>query len=344
MSKIYLSILTCSMFFLSCTGPEIDSFPTIGKIERNDPKINDLIPENAVIEILADGFKWSEGPVWVKDGQFLLFNDIPTNTLYKWKEDEGLSVYLRPAGYSLDGDPNLIQFGCNGLYINPVNNQLILCEHGNRCLSQLDSDKWIKTVIVDKYQGKKFNSPNDVVISSKGHFYFTDPPYGLKRVDGSVDNNPLKELDFNGVYHYTPDGILTLITKDLERPNGIILSPDETTLYVANSSEKAIWLAFDISAEGMASNERIFFDAREIRKSGKKGGCDGMTVDVKGNIWATGPGGVLIITPAGEHLGTINTGESIANCCFGGEQGDYLYMTSTMYLCRIRVKIKGSGF
>jgi len=344
MNKFSSFIVMSFIFLASCSGVENITYQTIGEIERLDPQISKLVPEDAKIEILADGFGWSEGPVWVMDGQYLLFNDIPANTLYKWTEKEGLSVYLRPAGISSGGDPKFQQFGCNGLFINPVNNRLILCEHGNRCLSQLDDKLWMKTVVVDQYEGKKFNSPNDVVISSKGHFYFTDPPYGLKRVDGSVDKNPLKELDYSGVYHHSPDNTTTLITKELDRPNGIILSPDEKTLYVANSSDRAIWLAFDVAENGSTSNSRIFFDASDLRKSGKKGGCDGMAVDTEGNIWATGPGGVLIISPEGKHLGTVHTGESIANCCFGGINGDYLYMTSHMYLCRVKVTVKGNGY
>jgi len=260
MRKIFLILLMFHALFLSCNAQNNQKYQTIGEIDRIDPQINSLIPEDAVIEILSDGFEWSEGPVWVEDGQFLLFNDIPTNTL--------LSIYLRPAGYSIDGNDQLIQFGCNGLFINPVNDQLVICEHGNHCLSQLNKEKWIKTTIVDNYEGKRFNSPNDVVISSKGQIYFTDPPYGLKRVDGTLDNNPFKELNFSGVFHFSPEGQVTLVTKELDRPNGIGLSPDEKTLYVANSGEKAILISFDVAVDGATSNAGIFFDATSLKKAG----------------------------------------------------------------------------
>ncbi|MGE5810381.1 MAG: SMP-30/gluconolactonase/LRE family protein, partial [Ignavibacteria bacterium] len=177
------------------------------------------------------------------------------------------------------------------------------------------------------------------VISSNGHFYFTDPPYGLKGPD-----YPGKELDFSGVYHLSGDGKIELITKELDYPNGISLSPDEKTLYVSNSGEKKVILKFDVAENGSVKNGRLFFDATGFNKYGKGGGCDGMVVDQKGNIWATAPGGVMIFSPEGKHLGSIDTGTELANCKFGGKEGNELFIASHNYLCRVKVKVKGMGF
>lgn len=334
----YMRILF--IILLSCGILAAQGNKTIGTIKKENAALGSLISPDAVIEILSDGFDWSEGPVWINDGDYLLFNDIPANTMYKWSEEEGLSVYLRPAGYAVGINPLGEEVGSNGLYINPVNNQLIMCDHGNRCLAQLNRDNWIKKVIVDRFESKRLNSPNDLAIRSDGHIYFTDPPYGLK----GQDDNPAKELKYNGVFHVSPQGRISLITKGLSRPNGIILSPDEKKLYVANSGDDAIWMVFDVAIDGSTSNGRIFFDASDIRSSGKRGGCDGMTVDSNGNLYATGPGGVLVITSGGKLLGTIETGTATSNCCFGGKNGDELYITADMYLCRVKTLAKGVGF
>jgi len=309
---------------------------TLGTIHRDTPEINNLIPEDAVIELLAEGFDWSEGPVWIKDGGYVLFNDIPQNTTYKWSEKEGLTIFMRPAGYSLGDDPPGYELGCNGLFVHPITKQIVFCDHGNRCIAVLNKKNWTKSILVDKFEGKKLNSPNDIVISSMGHYYFTDPPYGLTGPDYLG-----MELDFSGVYHLNPNGVLTLVTKELDRPNGIALSPDERTLYVSNSGEKKIWIKFDVSENGTTGKSRMFYDATDFNKYGNKGNCDGMAVDTQGNIWATGPGGVMIFTPEGKHLGSIETGKSISNCCFGGTEGNELYITSDMYLCRVKVNANG---
>jgi len=340
MEEIMLRLwFSAAVIIFICSLSLSQEMKTTGKIYREDQAVDALIPDNAVIEVLAEGFGWSEGPVWVKDGGYLLFTDIPKNTVFKWNEAEGLSVYLRPAGFSLGSKPFGGDYGSNGLFINPVDNQLILCDHGNRCIAQLSRENWSKTILVESFEGKKLNSPNDVVISSAGHYYFTDPPYGLKGPD-----YPGKELDFSGVYHLKPDGSIELITKELDYPNGIALSPDEKTLYVANSGERRILMRFDLESDGTAGNGRIFFDATGFKKYGKDGGCDGMAVDEKGNIWATGPGGVMIFSPEGKHLGSVDTGTLIANCKFGGKDGNELYMTAHNYLCRVKVNVKGAGF
>ena len=328
--KIIALVLISSAFLFS-------QQQTIGSIVRLDPELDNLLAPNVKIEVIADGFEWSEGPVWM-GGNYLLFNDIPTNTMYKWSEGTGLRVFLRPAGYAIGLDPSGEELGSNGLYVHPVDTSLIICDHGNRCLARLNQENWIKTILVDTFEGKRLNSPNDLVIRSDGYIYFTDPPYGLQ----GLNKSPKKELPFNGVYHLSPRGELTVITKDIPFPNGIILSPDEQTLYVANSGSEPFWRAYDVAANGSVSNERLFFDATELRESGLRGGCDGMTVDKDGNLWATGPGGVLIITPQGKLLGRINTGTATSNCCFGGVNGNELYITADMYVCRVITKTTGA--
>jgi gluconolactonase len=312
---------------------------TIGTIHRDYPEINHLIPDNAVIEVVAETFDWSEGPVWIKDMDCLLFNDIPQNTIYEWSEQKGLTVFLRPAGYALGENPPGKELGCNGMFVNPVTLQLVLCDHGNRCIAVLNQTNWTKSIIVNRYEGKKLNSPNDLVISATGHIYFTDPPYGLTWPDF-----PGKELDFSGVYHCSPDSTVVLVTRELDRPNGIGLSSDGRILYVANSGKRKVWLAFDIAKDGATGKSRVFFDATDFNRYGLLGGCDGLAVDASGNLWATGPGGVMILTPDGRHIGSIDTGTRVSNCCFGGAQGNELYITADMFVCRVKVNTRGIGF
>lgn len=297
-----------------------------------------IVPSDAVLEKIGEGFDWAEGPVWVPDGQYLLFSDIPRNTIYKWHEKEGLSIYLRPAGHA-GSDPPGIELGSNGLLLD-AEGTLTMCDHGNRCMSKLNSKDFTKKTLVSRYRGKRLNSPNDAVFKSNGDLYFTDPPYGLK----GLNQDPNKELDFSGVYLFKTDGQLILLTREMTFPNGIAFSPDEETLYVSNSDpEHAVWMAFDVADDGNIQNGRVFFDATEWAKSGQQGLPDGMTVDQGGNIFATGPGGVHVFTPEGTHLGTIKTGQIAANCTFGND-GSVLYITADSHLYRIRLNTTGLGF
>jgi gluconolactonase len=281
---------------------------TIGSINRLDSRLNKIVPAEAALELLAEGFEWSEGPVWIPDGGYLLFSDIPKNTVYKWKEGEGISVFLRPAGLMFF-DPDFREPGTNGLMLN-INGALTMCDHGNRAIVQLNAENYTRTYLVQRYKGKRLNSPNDLVFDSKGNLYFTDPPYGLK----GLNKSPHKELDFNGVYCLTPDKQLVVLTKDLTFPNGIELSPDEKTLYVAVSDWKAPKImAYDLKDQSI-SNGRVFFDAAELKKSGKKGSPDGMVMHPDGYLFATGPGGVLVFAPNGDHIGILETGVATANC------------------------------
>jgi gluconolactonase len=222
---------------------------TIGSIERFDVEIDQVIPADAVIQILAEGFEWSEGPLWIPDGNYLIFSDIPPNRIYKWSEADSIELYLEPSGYTGNA-PRAGEPGSNGLLLDHEG-ALVLCQHGDRCVAKmnapLSSPEPVFSSLADHYEGKKLNSPNDACYHSNGNLYFTDPPYGL---EGNIDD-PTKELDFQGVYMLSKDGILTVQTKDLSRPNGIALSPDEKTLYVANSDpEKAIWMAYDVLSDG----------------------------------------------------------------------------------------------
>jgi len=312
-------------------------YPTLGALERLDPRLDSLIAPEARIEKLAEGFEWSEGPVWVPDGNYLLFSDIPQNAIFKWKEGEGISIYMKPSGYSGEvtrgGEP-----GSNGLALDEQG-RLVLCEHGDRRISREQSPGGEKTTLVDNYQGKRLNSPNDLCFRSNGDLYFTDPPYGLPK--GVED--PSRKLDFQGVYRLTPSGELQLLTDELSRPNGIGFSPDEKTLYVANSDpERAIWMRYDVTEDGRIENGRVLFDATSW--VGQRAGLpDGLKVAAGGNLFATGPGGVLILTAEGEHLGTILTGEATANCAWGGD-GSVLYITADSYLLRIQTATRGAGW
>jgi gluconolactonase len=319
------------------TGAAIhaQSRPTVGRIERLDPALDALIAPDAKIEQLATGFQWSEGPVWRRSGRYLLFSDVPGNTIYKGQDSTGLSVFLRPAGYTGVNPPGR-ELGTNGLTFD-ANDSLVMADHGNRQVARLDEARFTRTTLADRYEGKRLNSPNDLVYRSNGDLYFTDPPYGLK----GLNDDPARELRFNGVYRLTRAGQLTLLTSELTFPNGIAFSPDEKTLYVANSDpQRAIWMAYDVRPDGTIGSGRVFFDATAAARAGKPGLPDGMKVDGAGNLFASGPGGIFIFSPAGKHLGTIVTGQPTANCAFG-DDGSTLYMTANDRLLRVRLRTKG---
>lgn len=308
-------------------------------VERLDPLFDELVAEDAEIEWLGEGFQWTEGPVWVKGKEYLLFSDIPNNRINKWKSGEGVTTFLERSGYTGGDAFTGKEPGTNGLAIDAQGN-LCMCEHGNRRVARLNRDG-TRTVLAEKYDGKRFNSPNDLVFHSNGNLYFTDPPYGLPK---NFDD-PTRELDWCGVYLRDPHGKITLLTKEMTRPNGVGLSPDEKTLYVAQSdSSAAIWKAFPVKEDGTIGEGKLFYDATKwAGQEDRPGSPDGLAVDQHGNVWATGPGGVLVFTPQGKLIGRISTGQRTANCCFGND-GSVLYMTADDYLCRIKTKSKGVGF
>lgn len=311
------------------------TYPTMGRIVREDPKLDSLVPSDAKIEVLAMGFAWSEGPIWTPiDGGSLLFSDIPNNRIMKWNEKKGLSVFMQPSGYTGVTDYGA-EPGSNGLTLDHKG-QLLACEHGDRRVSCLTKDGG-KLTLADRFEGKRLNSPNDLVVNSKGEIYFTDPPYGLpNRYD-----DPLRELDHCGVYRIRTDGSLELLVKDLTRPNGLAFSPDEKILYVAVSDpDHAVWMAYDVESDGTLANGRVFRDVTDM--VGKFPGLpDGMKVDAAGNIFATGPGGVHVMSPDGKLLGRIETDQKTANCNWG-DDGSTLYMTADSMLCRIRTNTRGN--
>ena len=338
----FRNLVAAAAFAIGLTGPAMAqnsvNFPTIGEVVRQDAAIDSLIPKDAKIQVLSSGFEWSEGPVWVpaqgKESGYLLFSDIPRNSIMKWVEGQGVSLFLKPAGYTgqveYGNEP-----GSNGLLLD-AKGQLVACEHGDRRLSVLTKGGGKRT-LVDNYEGKRLNSPNDATFKSNGDLYFTDPPYGLPK--GYDDPN--RELDFCGVYRLSKEGKLTLLTKEMTRPNGIAFSPDEKTLYVAQSDPAApIWKKFPVKEDGTLGASELFHDATENFKKGLPGLPDGMDVDAQGNVFATGPGGVYVITPSGKLLGRISTGEATANCKLGGPNGDQLFLTADMYLCRIQTLTK----
>ncbi len=331
------------MLLVSCTGPETTTvkehaYKTIGSLEAHAASFHRLVPKTAELEIIAEGFDWIEGPVWVADGGHLLFSDIPRNSIYKWKEGEGCTLFMKPSGYTgagdRDGEP-----GSNGLALDPQG-RLVLCEHGDHRISRLQSlstPNGPKETLVSSYEGKRLNSPNDLVFHSDGSIYFTDPPYGLEK---NV-NDPAKELPFQGVYRMSPDGDLTLLTKELTRPNGLAFSPDETKLYIANSDPRnPVWYQFDVLEDGSIANRRIFYDTSSWGK-GRRGLPDGMTIDCDGTLFATGPGGICVLSPEGALLGIIQTGQATSNCTWGGKERSTLYITADSYLLRIKTNTKG---
>jgi len=311
------------------------------RIERLDPALDRLIDSTAKIETLAEGYDWSEGPLWVKDGGFVLFSDVPKNVVHRWKEGEGAKPYLTPSGYT-GSEPRGGETGSNGLTLDREG-RLVLAQHGDRRVARMDAPlsapKPAFTTLADRFEGKRFNSPNDLVFHSNGDLYFTDPAYGMEK----QWDDPRREIPYAGVFRRSGAGEVTLLTQEMTRPNGVAFSPDEKRLYVAQSdSNAAIWRVFDVKADGTLENSRVLFDATPMTKT-LRGLPDGLKVDVDGNLWATGPGGVLIISPEGKHLGTIMTGQATANCAFG-DDGRTLYMTADMYLMRVRLKTKGMGF
>lgn len=296
-----------------------------------DPSFNKLISANASIEKLGGGMKFTEGPVWVAEPPQLLFSDIPGNAIMKWTPDGRLSTFRQPVFTGSFAPGTFV--GSNGLTLDRQG-RLIACEHGNRRVTRTEKDGKI-TVLADRFEGKRLNSPNDGAYRNNGDFYFTDPPYGFAK----QDDDPAKELSFNGVYRLTATGSLELVVRDMTRPNGIAFSPDEKRVYIANSDAKRkIWMVYDVTGSGRLSSGKVFFDATGETAEGLP---DGLKVDRMGNVWATGPGGVWVFSPAGKLLGKVQPAEVPANCAWGDADGKTVYMTARTGLYRVRTTVGG---
>ena len=313
LSAPLLLTLCAACILSSCTIKE-EPMPTEPIIERSMEAIVDL---DAEPEQLVSGFQFTEGPVWLPDGT-LLFSDIPANRIYRWTPGAAQAeVYREPSGHS------------NGLTLDREG-RLIACEHDRRVSRTEASGS--TTTLADRYQGKRLNSPNDIVVKSDGSIYFTDPPYGLPRQEEG------KELDYNGVFRLAPDGTLTLLDDSFERPNGLAFSPDERTLYVDDSYGGHI-RAFDVLPDGTLANGRVF---AELVDPDKAGVPDGMKVDVEGNVFCTGPGGIWVFDPSGRLLGRIVPPEQPANLAWGDADLKTLYITARTGLYRLRTKTGGN--
>lgn len=331
-------------FLLACnrTGNTMTdtTFETLGLIERRSPELDMLIDTDAPIEVLAEGFKWTEGPTWDARRGRLIFSDIPNNRIHTWTEAEGLGVLIDPAG---DPHGDVDQYaapGTNGLFYEPGSDSILICNQDSRSVDRLALENGERQKIVANYRGDKFNSPNDVIRSSDGAVWFTDPPYGLKEGDTSAG----RELDVKGVYRLSTDGALDQLITDMTFPNGLALSPDEKHLYVSQSDpDAAVLRRFAVAPDGSLSGGEVWLDTSDELNDDNPGLPDGMALDTRGYLWATGPAGVWITAPSGEVLGRIYTGKATANCAFG-DDGSTLYMTATDTLLRVRTKVTGVFF
>lgn len=306
----------------------------IGNIEYIADELSLIIKKDAKVEIVADGFQFTEGPFWYEKGKFLLVSDIPANTIYKWTEGKGKEIYVKPAGYT-DSTRRGGFMGPNGMALS-ADGKLLVCQHGDRRVAMMDAPlnapKPNFITVADKYDGKRINSPNDLFLSKSGDLYFTDPSYGFEK--GPRD--PKKEMPFQGVYKVDKSGKISLLLDSIESPNGIGIMPDGKTLLVSNSDfRKKKWYAYDLDAKGALSNGRVFYD---VSNEKGQGGCDGFKIDKNGNIFAAGPGGLWIFTKAGKLIGKINVnGVSATNCALTPD-GKTLYITATQYLLRVKMQ------
>lgn len=338
--RLVFSLTFSLLLFTSCTNrhktdasgnTDSDSLTEQLKIEIYDSVALTLVEPDATFEILATGFWWSEGPLWVEELQVLLFSDVPANKIYKWSEKDSIVIYLESAGHT--GQENAGSgFGPNGMILDRENN-LIICQHGDRRIASMDAGlinpQALFTTIADNYDGKQFNSPNDLVIDNNGNIYFTDPPYGQPE-------NQTGEIGINGVFKVSPNNEVTLLTDSLAMPNGIALSPDQKTLYINQSDpDNPVLYSYEIAGGGSLENGKVLFDFKPLAEN-SNGLPDGLKVHKSGNLFATGPGGVHILSPDGKLLATLNTGKATANCAFDTDQ-KYLYLTTTDMLIRVEL-------
>ncbi|MEC3881589.1 SMP-30/gluconolactonase/LRE family protein [Parapedobacter sp. 10938] len=314
--------------------PQQSNYKTTGSIQRLDAALDAIIDTNATIEIIAEGFKWSEGPLWVETTQMLLFSDVPSNTIYKWTEESGTEVYLQPSGYTGAAPTQSKEPGSNGLLLDHSGN-LVLCQHGNRQVARMEAplDKPAATfsALASQYEGMRFSSPNDAVYNTSGTLFFTDPPYGLPAQN---DDDPAKEIPFNGVYKLTPEGDVILLTDRITRPNGIAFFPDGHTLLVASSDPNAAnWYTLDVREA--PTTPTLFYSATAERDS-LPGLPDGLKITKNGTVFASGPGGVWIFNRAGRVLGKIELNKAASNVALSADEKT-IYITNHQQVLRVKI-------
>jgi len=313
-----------------------------GGIRRIDPALDNLISPRARVEKVAGNFAFTEGPLWVRRDGSLLFSDLPNNAIMQWTQDGKVSIFRKPV---FPGSyPEGVLIGSNGLTLDP-DGLLIAAEHGNRRITRTEVVRNREpvydgpvTVLADRYEGKRLNSPNDVISKRNGDIYFTDPTGLYRNYPQGTSNPPRQELDFNGLYRITAAGKLELLARDIPYPNGLAFSPDEKKLYVSNSRPQKKWMVYDVKPDGTLANGKVFLD---MTSEPGEGVPDGMKVDEEGDLYATGPGGVLVVSPKGKHLGTIQLPEIPSNCAFGDADGQTLFITARTSVYRIRLKVSG---
>jgi gluconolactonase len=328
--RVMAGIATLIVAVAGVASAQTETPAGVGVIVRHDARFDALVHAGAAIEKVAEGFVFLEGPVWRKADSRLFYSDLRGNAIYQWTAANGTSDLLKPF-FAGDGT-GLRGVGPNGIALD-AQGRLLVCVYGSRSVIRIEKDG-TRTTLAERFEGKRLNSPNDLVVARDGTVYFTDPSFGLEGTDAS----PLRELTFNGVYRLKPNGQLDVLTREQERPNGLVLSPDERILYVANSGGAVTgWMAYDLGAAGL-SNKRVFFDVTGVQG---EGGADGMKVDLAGNVYATGPGGVWVIAPDGTHLGTIRPPEALTNVGWG-DDGRTLYITGRTALYRIRLSARGA--
>ena len=336
MKQITIALLFIPFF--NCNNAQQQTKPmykTTGTIERIDPALDAIIDADAVAEMIAEGFEWSEGTLWIEKENMLLFSDVPTNTIYKWTEAKGKEVYLTPSGYT-DTVKRKGETGSNGLLLDP-NGNLVLCQHGNRQMARMDAPlnqpaaKFI--TLADKYQGKRLSSPNDAVYNKAGELFFTDPPYGL---ESQNDKDPKKEIPFNGVYKVKTNGEVILLVDSITRPNGIAFFPDEQQLIIASSDGRnPNWFLYDVVGDSL-TNGRLFYNDIASAK-GQPGSPDGLKIDSKGNVFATGPGGLWIFNSEGKVLGKLKLHHPTSNCALSADEKT-LYISNDMQVLRFKMR------
>jgi len=324
----------CSTLILMTAHAQV-AYKTVGVIERYDSSINQILSPGAKAEIIAEGFKWSEGPLWLEKQKMLIFSDVPQNSIYKWSDEKQLELYLKPSGYTSTVERGG-EMGSNGLLLDKEGH-LVLCQHGDRRMARmnapLDKPQPNFVTLADKYDGKRISSPNDATYNSKGELFFTDPPYGLQ---GRDDNDPTRETKWNGVYKVKKNGKVILLIDSLARPNGIAFFPGEKRLLVANSDPgKPNWYVYDVKGDKL-THGKIFYSAAGYERN-VPGLPDGLKIDKKGNVYATGPGGIYFFNSQGKLLGRLKVPEATSNVALSADEKT-IYITNNMQVLRLQMR------